>query len=434
MDMKIHVTIFNYEREDMLDNLIKEISEQNNITYNIIDDGSSYTKDNMIKFEHTGKKGFWNKWDYALQQCSLMTDTDIFLFIPNDYSQLDFESIRRLGMQNINNLYLINTVNDGRTSCWDIRENRKYNEELMRSYFTDCSFFTNYKTLQKFGFHIEPIHESRFTRPDISSGVGQQLTDRFNKLKVNMYTPHYSFAFHGDHPSTMHPQERTKRPLITKHRKKIVIGVATMNSRKHSFKRMMESINKQTIKPDEVYVYNNDENDYDATDNGKFYYFTLDKKEDVYFFSMDDDILYPPTYIEDMIRWINKYQCIITHHGRDLREVKSNYYTDHLGYSCLQENNINKYIDVMGTGVSAFDTEILKPSFIFKDPRQRMTDLLLAEYASDNNIKIRLVPHTKNYLKDICEDTVNSCHTKEKKNNVELKNNICKRILNNRTR
>lgn len=219
---------------------------------------------------------------------------------------------------------------------------------------------------------------------------------------------------------------------------KIIIGVATMNSRKHSFKRMMHSVQNQTIKPDEVYVYNNDENDYDATDNGKFYYFTLNKKEDVFFFSMDDDILYPPTYIEDMIKWINKYQCIITHHGRDLREVKSNYYTDHLGYSCLQENNINKYIDVMGTGVSAFDTSIFsicgKPDFIFKDPRQRMTDLILAEYAAANNIKIRLVPHPKNYLKDICEDTVNSCHTKEKNNNVELKNNICKKILNNRTR
>jgi hypothetical protein len=31
-----------------------------------------------------------------------------------------------------------------------------------------------------------------------------------------MYTPKKSLAFHGDHESKMHPEERKKNPLISK--------------------------------------------------------------------------------------------------------------------------------------------------------------------------------------------------------------------------
>ena len=60
------------------------------------------------------------------------------------------------------------------------------------------------------------IPKSRFNIKDISSGVGQYLTFAFNKAKVKMFTPIKSLAYHGDHESLMHKEERIKKPLISK--------------------------------------------------------------------------------------------------------------------------------------------------------------------------------------------------------------------------
>ena len=129
---KIYCTIFSYLREEMLDNLLKEIYVFNTsnelnyiIEYIILDDGSEFTKsyENIVKFDHEGKPGFWKKWDYAFKNIK-DKDFNIALFIPSDYSQLNFEKIIENHISKEYNDYIYNVANDGRTQCWNDQQNK----------------------------------------------------------------------------------------------------------------------------------------------------------------------------------------------------------------------------------------------------------------------------------------------------------------------
>jgi len=56
------------------------------------------------------------------------------------------------------------------------------------------------------------------------------------------------------------------------------------------------------------------------TDNGKFVFLPIKRRE--IYFSCDDDIIYPPDYVERTVSLINKYKCIVTYHGRLLQGLK----------------------------------------------------------------------------------------------------------------
>lgn len=217
--MKLHITIFSYEREAMLRDLIDEIKAFSGIdvSYSIIDDGSSFTlNDNFYQFEHGGKAKFWRMWDYALR--SLINNTsDIFLFIPSDVSSVDFKRIIQLHTQFNRTPYAYNVINDGRVNCWNMVTPKPVDSQTSTIGFTDCGFFCNKGTLNKIGYYVNESNNNRFAHnKSVSSGVGQQLTFRMRKHEIPMYIPTKSLAFHGNHPSLMHPSERIKTPLVSK--------------------------------------------------------------------------------------------------------------------------------------------------------------------------------------------------------------------------
>lgn len=216
--MQIHTTIFSYERENMLKALVEEIKAFSsvNISYKIIDDGSSFTfPDNFHQFEHGGKEKFYQLWSYALSGLQ-NAPFDLFLFLPSDVSNVDFDRIIELHNQFKDKPYAYNLINDGRTKCWNLIEPKQIDEHTLKVGFTDCGFFCNKQLLNKIGYYVDPINPARFVNPAISSGVGQQLTQRMNKAKCDIYLPVKSLVYHGSHPSVMHPQERIKTPLISK--------------------------------------------------------------------------------------------------------------------------------------------------------------------------------------------------------------------------
>ena len=187
----------------------------------IIDDGSEYQHTwirgaTIHVFEHGGKPLFWNRWDHALKLASESQD-DFFLFLPDDYSQIDFDGIHEFHRrQSTDNPYICNVANDGRGPQWTTAKQVIIDEVVEWVGWTDCSFFCNRAALEAIGFGMLEVPASRFRVDNISSGVGQQLTQRFNRAGVPMYRPFKSFAFHGDHESVMHPEERKRNPLITR--------------------------------------------------------------------------------------------------------------------------------------------------------------------------------------------------------------------------
>jgi hypothetical protein len=199
-----------------------------------------------------------------------------------------------------------------------------------------------------------------------------------------------------------------------KNEMKIIVGIATTGNRLESLKLVIESLENNTIKPDEINIYDNTLEDVDYTDNGKFY-FLKDYKEPVYYFTMDDDILYPETYIEDMINAIEKHKCIVTHHGRFVTKFNVNYYKGHGAIRCLSANFVEKQIDVAGTGVTAFRTDYFNPKQIYKSKYKRMSDCVFSLEAAKKGKTIMCLPHDKGYFKDLSKNQTDSCYTSEVK-------------------
>jgi hypothetical protein len=142
----------------------------------------------------------------------------------------------------------------------------------------------------------------------------------------------------------------------------------------------------------------------DMKDTGKFMPLNL---ADIngYFITVDDDFIYPPTYIADMVAAVEKYnrKAIVTHHGY--------YYTAPIGdnfyYSKCKRVRTNypqqsdMLLHIGGTGVMAFHTDTLKFDVTEHFPVKRMSDIWLSLLAAIRDIPIYGLAHAGDYLRPI---------------------------------
>jgi hypothetical protein len=176
---------------------------------------------------------------------------------------------------------------------------------------------------------------------------------------------------------------------------KVIAGIATFNERRKYLDVTIESLRNQV---DEIFVYDNSIND-DLTDNGKFYGLTQITEPCIYL-SCDDDIIYPPNYADLMKYWLERLGGIVTHHGRTLKGIGLPYYIGHTTHACMRSVYGAKRIDVAGTGVTAFRTDVFNPIDIIHSQDKRMSDLVFSLEAAKQNVPIHVVPHSTGYFKD----------------------------------
>lgn len=212
--MKIKAYITTYNREEMLTELVDDL-KQYDISPIILDDGSSYNSNetNYLRHKHRGKKGFWKTWDHILKDCK---EADLYLFLPDDFKDINIAELIRLHHTLKDKPYCYNIINDSRAKNWTNILQRKVDESTIMCGYVDCGFFCNKEALDKIGYYMKEVPKSWFNKDSISSGVGYQLSKRFLKARVVMYKPVKSLAYHGNHKSEMHPEERKLNPLISK--------------------------------------------------------------------------------------------------------------------------------------------------------------------------------------------------------------------------
>jgi hypothetical protein len=188
------------ERKAKLKALLKELKE---LDVTVIDSPQTF-----------GKDKFWMRMAYAFALC-LNSEHDNYLLLHDDVCNVDLERINEMHQRMKNMKYTINVVNDARVSCWGSRLNPTLNLKglIYQDYF-DCLGLTNRNTLSL--LNVEPVPLEWFDRPDKSSGVGFQLTNKFRQKRVLMYTAEKSLVYHGDHESVMHREERKRTPLISR--------------------------------------------------------------------------------------------------------------------------------------------------------------------------------------------------------------------------
>ena len=146
------------------------------------------------------------------------------------------------------------------------------------------------------------------------------------------------------------------------------------------------------------------------TDNslGDAFKFLNLEKVNGYYFSIDDDLIYPPTYVNDTIKKCKEFnnKKVVTYHGRNFSSfpISSYYKSATERYTCL--NKVDKDVKVQfgGTGVMCFHTSLMKiPLNYFQNPN--MADVWVGKYCIENNIDIICLKHDEGYIKYIPQKT-----------------------------
>ena len=163
---------------------------------------------------------------------------------------------------------------------------------------------------------------------------------------------------------------------------------------------------------------------HDLTDNGKFLGLeTLEAPE--YYLTLDDDIVYPENYAAKTVENIQRFGCIVTYHGRLLRGFNLSYYRQHQFYSCAVRQTDNFEIDIVGTGVTGFDTEYYHPKGIAYDKRQRMTDVLFSYQATNAGKTLGICARPLEWIKPLeTEGIFNQFQNKKTETQKEFCNEI----------
>jgi len=175
----------------------------------------------------------------------------------------------------------------------------------------------------------------------------------------------------------------------------IVVAIATMPGREKFLAKTIKSLAGQC---DQLRIYDNGVRDVDLTDNGKFY-FLKEYTEPVYYLTCDDDIIYPPNYVKDMVKAIDRTEGIVTHHGRILTRKNVSYYRGrHKTFRCNGWVNREKQIHVGGSGVMGWRTDQFNPVEIYASENKRMSDLVVALKAAQSGVKITVLEHPVNYV------------------------------------
>jgi hypothetical protein len=192
---------------------------------------------------------------------------------------------------------------------------------------------------------------------------------------------------------------------------KITVNIASQPKRLHTLIQTIESFQAQSVRPDAIRVWWNGEvkPNIDAveiksgdnlTDNGKFNFLQTDE----YYFTADDDILYPKDYIEHTLERLKAYpECVVSYHGRKLKAKGVRYYSGHTAFACLGHVGTDQIIDIPGTGVMAFDTNHFMPD-VFRYKENRMADVLIGCEAVRHKVQVICLAHGFGWIRDNSPD------------------------------
>jgi hypothetical protein len=80
------------------------------------------------------------------------------------------------------------------------------------------------------------------------------------------------------------------------------------------------------------------------------------------FLTLDDDLIYPSTYVADFVATSELFRdVILTHHGKIVPDRVRDYWTDCKNVvHCLRRNDENVRVDIPGTGVAYYPQDIYK--------------------------------------------------------------------------
>lgn len=224
------VIISTYNRPQLLSNLLTNIENEkkNHKILVLVFDDNSIEKYDLSKFNikkitmnpNMGKKKYYFLINATFSYIKNIT-SKYFIYLPDDVTLIDnfFDETKRI-YQSINHpkKICLNILTDDRVNRtnWTNFNSVDYGE-YYQTQWNDLCFIAEKNFFEVLNYKIDKIHESRWVKnPNLSSGVGQQISVRLNKDGYNMYHTKKSMVHHGSHESKMNKLERTKVSLLTK--------------------------------------------------------------------------------------------------------------------------------------------------------------------------------------------------------------------------
>lgn len=444
----IYIAITTYDRPEefqaLMDDIVRE-SQGKNVHIHVYDDNSpvDYHGDyvyNLTKYSYNhGKQRYWQVMNDVLRDAETW-NFKYFFFLQDDcrlvenFFELAIDEFNSIQDQNKATLCTFTPHSIYERTMWGKKKAQDVtfnNRKFIQCNYVDCIFMCPRETLKLLNFKIDPVPLTRFVNKIISSGVGQQITTRLMRIRKTMYCSWSSLINSHSNLSKMNKEERMKNPLtplirdqeepiklsdmLSLKKERVTVGIASIKNRENSLEKTVLSLINQV---DELHIYLNDyekvpmflqNNDKikfylgkiyrDKGDTGKFY--GLKDINDGYYFSCDDDLIYPEDYVQKTISLLqaNNNKIIVSYHGVILKTGKlDNYYRNRkqIHYSCFQREPVQVHIG--GTGVMAFYIPNFKPDISqFKYPN--MADIWVGIQAQQNYIPIICGPRPLHWIK-----------------------------------
>lgn len=182
-----------------------------------------------------------------------------------------------------------------------------------------------------------------------------------------------------------------------------VISIAPQVDEIHVFLNGHESVPSFLKGVPTVSTYLSRDHD-DLGDAGKFR--GLPKRQDGFYLSFDDDIVYPLNYAERLTRAVEQYRCPAGVHGSIIRRDIASYYTHQGRHVFHFRDKLERDIpvDIIGTGTFCSDLE-RHPLIVGFDYRN-MADLWVAEYYRQKQVPLLCVARDYEWLKPIETDVL----------------------------
>jgi hypothetical protein len=140
-----------------------------------------------------------------------------------------------------------------------------------------------------------------------------------------------------------------------------------------------------------------------------------------YHFIIDDDILYPPDYVQYCIEKIEYYQrkAVVGFHGSIFKPIIENYIESKDRFWFIEKLANDQFVHLLGTGLLAYHTDTISVSvddFIYRN----MADLQFALLAQKQQVPLICLSRTDGYIKEIqsLSRDPKSLWVQEKSNNL----------------
>ena len=228
-DISLCVIITTYNRLVELKKLLDDIGKNNfnNVKILIFDDGSEENYDlseynvKYIKYlKNHGKTKFWKIIDQIFKSCkNIKSDYYFFLQddqrIPSNFFEKSIEIYESIKDPNKISLELRtdDRISNSNWTKFDPVDMGEY----VQTQWVELDFVCKYNFFQKLNFEIKPIESTRWDKnPNLSTGVGYQLSLRLNDCGMSMFHVKNTLISHGESESKLFPELRKKQKLISK--------------------------------------------------------------------------------------------------------------------------------------------------------------------------------------------------------------------------